>query len=186
MRTRPRTARPVSRRRRGRGLLFVEPLEIRSVPSATSWPGLASPLTAAEPDSTPELARDLGLLSAAGRAEVVGALGEGNEGPADVDWFRFTLDGPATVNVATLNELGGSSLVTTLELFADAPAGPSPLGSGRRARPSSAVRHTLVAIRCSQVRSEARAGSYRSAARQARSRVSCTRSSASSSEPVIR
>ena len=37
-----------------------------------------------------------------------------------------------------------------------------------------------MAIRCSQVRSDARSGSYRSAARQARSSVSWTRSSASS------
>ena len=63
---------------------------------------------------------------------------------------------------------------------------PSPDGSGRRARPSSAVRHALVAIRYSQVRTDARVGSYRSRAFQARSIVSCTRSSASWNEPSIR
>ena len=36
---------------------------------------------------------------------------------------------------------------------------PSPDGSGRRARPVSAVRQALVAIRYSQVRTEARLGS---------------------------
>ena len=56
---------------------------------------------------------------------------------------------------------------------------PSPDGSGRRARPASAVRHALAAIRYSQVRTDARVWSYRSRAFQARSIVSCTRSSAS-------
>jgi hypothetical protein len=63
---------------------------------------------------------------------------------------------------------------------------PSPDGSGRRARPSSADRHTLAAIRYSQVRTDAREGSYRSRAFHARSIVSCTRSSASWNEPSIR
>ena len=69
----------------------------------------------------------------------------------------------------------GSSLGATIED-----------GSGRRPRPASAVRQALVAIRYSQVRSEARSLSNRPEARQARSRVSCTRSSASCTEPSIR
>ena len=56
---------------------------------------------------------------------------------------------------------------------------PRPDGNGRRARPVSADRQALVAIRYSQVRTEARFGSYRSRACQARSIVSWTRSSAS-------
>ncbi|GHE15407.1 hypothetical protein GCM10010339_90010 [Streptomyces alanosinicus] len=63
---------------------------------------------------------------------------------------------------------------------------PSPDGNGRRARPSRAVRHALVAIRYSHVRTDARVRSYRSRAFQAHSIVSCTRSSASSNEPGIR
>lgn len=63
---------------------------------------------------------------------------------------------------------------------------PSPDGNGRRARPSSAVMQALVAIRYSQVRTDARVRSYRSWAFQARSIVSCTRSSASWNEPSIR
>ena len=63
---------------------------------------------------------------------------------------------------------------------------PSPDGNGRRARPSSADRHALVAIRYSQVRTDARVRSYRSRAFHARSIVSCTRSSASWNEPSIR
>ena len=66
------------------------------------------------------------------------------------------------------------------------PGAPSPAGNGRRARPSSAERHALVAIRYNQVRTDARVWSYRSRAFHARSIVSCTRSSASWNEPSIR
>ncbi len=59
-------------------------------------------------------------------------------------------------------------------------------GSGRRRRLSRALRQALVAIRYSQVRSDARCSSKSAWARQARSMVSCTRSSASCREPSIR
>ena len=66
------------------------------------------------------------------------------------------------------------------------PAGPPrPDGSGRRPRRSIAVRHTLVAIRYSQVRTDDRP-SNPSYDRHARRNVSWTRSSASSTEPTIR
>jgi hypothetical protein len=62
---------------------------------------------------------------------------------------------------------------------------PSPDGSGRRPRVSSARRHALVAIRYSQVRTDERP-SNPPYPRQARSSVSCTWSSASWTEPSIR
>ena len=62
---------------------------------------------------------------------------------------------------------------------------PRPDGSARRPRCSSAVRQTLVAIRYSHVRSDDRPSNV-PYDRQARRYVSCTRSSASSSEPSIR
>jgi len=64
-------------------------------------------------------------------------------------------------------------------------AGPRSIGSARRFSPRSASRHTLVAIRYSQDRSEARP-SNPSAPRHARSIVSCTASSASNADPSIR
>ena len=65
-------------------------------------------------------------------------------------------------------------------------AGPaSPDGIGRRPRRSSAVRHALVAIRYSQVRTEDRPSNPPND-RHARRYVSCTRSSASSTDPSIR
>ncbi len=58
-------------------------------------------------------------------------------------------------------------------------------GSGRRLTSRSRSIHTFRAIRRHQVVNEARAGSYRSRARQARSNTSCAASSASNGEPSI-
>ena len=63
--------------------------------------------------------------------------------------------------------------------------GPRSIGRARRCRPRSMSRQTLVAIRYSQERSDERP-SKRSTARQARTIVSCTASSASKPEPSIR
>ena len=72
------------------------------------------------------------------------------------------------MSIAGVSGASGSSL-----------GAPRPDGNGRRDPPSNAVRHTLVAMRYSHVRIDARAESYRSCAFHARSIVSCTRSSAS-------
>ena len=63
--------------------------------------------------------------------------------------------------------------------------GPISMGRARRCRLRSMSRHTLVAIRYSQERTLERP-SKRSAARQARTIVSCTASSASKPEPSMR
>jgi hypothetical protein len=62
---------------------------------------------------------------------------------------------------------------------------PSPEGSARLPRCSSAVRHALVAMRYNQVRSDERPSKL-PYERHARRYVSCTRSSASSAEPSMR
>ena len=62
---------------------------------------------------------------------------------------------------------------------------PSSIGRARRCGVRSMSRHTFVAILYSQERTEDRP-SKRSMAFQARSRVSCTASSASEPEPSIR
>ena len=66
-----------------------------------------------------------------------------------------------------------------------APAADRSIGRARRLRPRSMSRHTLVAIRYSQERSDERP-SNRSNACQARTIVSCTASSASNADPSIR
>ncbi len=116
--TRLRSVRPGGRRP-FRIPLHVEPLEGRSLPSAAAWPGLACPLAAVEPDDTFDAAADLGALSAPGRVEAVGNLGDGFAGPGDVDAFRFTLTQPAAVTLTTLDRAGGSPLVSTLRLYSN-------------------------------------------------------------------
>jgi hypothetical protein len=64
-------------------------------------------------------------------------------------------------------------------------AGPRSIGCARRWAPCSMSKHTLLAMRYTHDFSAARA-SRRSAARQARTIVSCTASSASDPEPSMR
>ena len=80
----------------------------------------------------------------------------------------------------------GWSMVGSCAVSARPPGRLRSDGSGRRLRLSRAFRQALVAIRYSQVRSEARSSSKLADDRHARSMVSCTRSSASWTEPSIR
>lgn len=107
---RPRYPRPTVR-------LHVETLEPRSLPAAPSWAGLLHPVAAAEPNDTLDRAQDLGQISLTSRAEVVGTIGQGAAGAADVDWYQFELTAPTDVHLATLDAQGGSSLVSVLSLY---------------------------------------------------------------------
>lgn len=104
--------------------LHVETLEPRSLPTAISWPGLLHPVGETEPNDTLDRAQDLGNLSVTSRAEVVGNIGQGAAGPADVDWYQFALTAPAEVHLATLDSQGGSALVSTLSLYNSDPLPP--------------------------------------------------------------
>jgi hypothetical protein len=97
--------------------LHLEPLELRSLPSVTSWPGLLNPAPETEPNDTLALAGKLGDLSITGRAEAVGTIGQGLAGASDVDWYTFKLTQPAAVTLATLDRQGGSPLVSVLSLY---------------------------------------------------------------------
>ena len=66
-----------------------------------------------------------------------------------------------------------------------ADGGPSSIGRARRCRPRSMSRHTLVAMRYSQDRTDDRPSNWPDD-RHARSIVSCTASSASKPDPSIR
>ena len=83
--------------------------------------------------------------------------------------------GPSQVASGSVGPSGPSAM----------PAGPKSIGRARRWRPLSMSMHTFVAIRYSHERSAARP-SKRSNARQARTIVSWTASSASNVEPSIR
>src|SRR5262245_57102976 len=92
--------------------LNLETLETRYLPASLTWLGLLNPVAEVEPNGTLDLAQNLGDLTIAARAEVVGSVGNGAAGAADVDWYRFTLDAPATVHLGTLDQQAGSSLVS--------------------------------------------------------------------------
>jgi hypothetical protein len=76
-----------------------------------------------EPNSAPDQAQDLGSLSLNVRAEVVGNIGNGPLGPADVDWFRFTLEHAASITLTTLDQQGSSPLISTLDLYSTGSGG---------------------------------------------------------------
>ncbi len=97
--------------------LLLEPLETRALLATTTWPGLVHPLPEVEPNGTLDQAQNLGSLSATGRAEVVGAIGNGVAGAADVDWYSFNLARAAHVTLATLDRQAGSPLVSVLSLY---------------------------------------------------------------------
>jgi hypothetical protein len=54
-----------------------------------------------EPNGTLDVAQNLGDLSTASRLEVVGNIGHGPARAADVDWYQFQLDRPASVTLST-------------------------------------------------------------------------------------
>jgi hypothetical protein len=91
----------------------VECLESRSLLSAAP----AAPLTltgARQPGSTVDAATALGDLSAVPAVRVDAAIGDSPAGAADVDWYAFTLDRPATVTLAAAGDAGTPSPVLTL------------------------------------------------------------------------
>jgi hypothetical protein len=106
-----------SRRRQPRSLarLHVEGLEARTL-LTLSWPGLATPLVEAPDNDALGTAQNLGGLDG-GRAEVVGQIGDGPYGAADVDWYQFELASPARVLLTTLGQPAGSSLASVLSVY---------------------------------------------------------------------
>lgn len=99
----------------------LESLEDRCLPSV-SWPGLINPVAASDPDNTWLLAQPLGNLNdptahPLQRAEVVGNIGQGSTGAADVDWFQFSLGSASTVTLGTLDQAAGSPFISTLSLY---------------------------------------------------------------------
>src|SRR5262249_31927617 len=103
------------------GSLLLESLEARCLPSVTGWPGLLRPVLDAENNDTLDRSQDLGDLSLVGPGEAAGSIATGDTGAADVDWYRFTLDRPARVTLARLDQAGGSPLVSVLGLYNSEP-----------------------------------------------------------------
>lgn len=73
------------------------------------------PFLEAEPNDTLDLAQWLGDGALASQVEVLGAVGDGIESSADVDWFRFQLGEPAFIRLEATTEL--DSITPILGLF---------------------------------------------------------------------
>src|SRR4051794_36602918 len=91
------------KRRSSPARLRVESLEARSLMAASILDGAQAEV---EPNDTVDRAQMLGDMSATPLAVATGTIGNGPGGAADVDWYSFTLDGPAHVSLGLLP--GGS------------------------------------------------------------------------------
>ncbi len=103
--------------------LRLEELELRTVPASFFWP-LGSYLPEHEPNDTlnPDDAYgNLGPLSPLSPYGARGQIGNGAHGAADVDWYHFSLDGPALVNLCAYSKQLGSPLSSVLSLYVRTP-----------------------------------------------------------------
>lgn len=97
--------------------LHIETLETRCLPSVTSWPGFLNPVPETEANDTLDQAQNLGDLSVVPRAEAIGTIGTTASDQADVDWYTFQLDRPASVTLTTPPAQPQGQAVTTLSLY---------------------------------------------------------------------
>jgi hypothetical protein len=93
--------------------LQIEPLESRSLPSTAPVPVLTF-TGANQPGGTLDAAAALGDLSTVPSVEVEAAIGNSPGSAADVDWYAFTLDSPATVTLAATGDAGAPPPILSL------------------------------------------------------------------------
>lgn len=87
-----------SRRGRRQAAQFrLEPLELRHLMTIGPLPSGAPSLIELEPNGTVDLAQSVGDLNVIPSLKLSGKIGNSGDGPADVDWYEFTLDGPSRV-----------------------------------------------------------------------------------------
>jgi len=79
--------------------LRLEGLETRQLLAVSPLAMGATPIMEVEPNDTLDLAQCLGDLSGSSSADVLGTIGNGPAGAADVDWYSFTLDRAASVHL---------------------------------------------------------------------------------------
>jgi len=101
--------------------LRVESLEARSLLSASGTNGLGGSQGLADPNSTVDQAQVLGDLSIDPQVQADGTIGNGPALAADVAWYSFTLDGPATVDLDLHPQGSSHPLDSVLSLYTDDP-----------------------------------------------------------------
>jgi hypothetical protein len=97
--------------------LRVESLEARSLLTAPGLNGLGPVQFESEPNDTVDQAQLLGDLSTQRRAGVIGTIGNSPAHAADVDWYSFTLDGPAQVSLDLTGRGAGRPFNGVLSLY---------------------------------------------------------------------
>ena len=91
---------PHSHYRRRVRCLRLEPLESRQLMTGSpALPG-STVLLELEPNDTLDVAQSLGDLSGVASSQVIGTIGNSLAGSADVNWYGFTLDRPASVHLS--------------------------------------------------------------------------------------
>lgn len=120
----------------------AEMLEVRSLLSATTWPGLLNPQVESAANETLDAATDIGRVRVGSPGEFIGSIGESSDPSTDVDWLRFTLSAAGRVQITALPDANAelSSVVLTLygDQIAEFDPG-TPLGHRLLARQESAA-----------------------------------------------
>lgn len=85
-----------------------------------------SPTVDAEANETLDAAQDAGAVGSDRAVEIVGTIGDGAGLATDVDWFRFTLEQPGSMQFSMLPNADGSNSLVVLTLYGDQIAGYDP------------------------------------------------------------
>src|SRR3954469_3016134 len=117
----PNVPRTLPRRSRKRPLLAarlgIEPLEARGLLAVSVLNAMGGSRVEIESNDTLDQAQILGDLSTLSSTDVVGTIGNGTTGAADVDWYSFTLDGPAHVTLDLQSRGSDHPLSGVLSLY---------------------------------------------------------------------
>ncbi len=104
----------------------LEWLEVRSLPSATAWPGLAAPHVDAAGCTLGAAYHFLTPLAPGVREEAVGLISNSASGGGNADWYEFDLPAAADVTIATPPGQGAHLLTPALSLFNAVPTNDDP------------------------------------------------------------
>jgi hypothetical protein len=95
----------------------LEPLECRQLMAGSpALPG-TTVLLEPKPNDTLDVAQSLGDLSGPASSEVIGTIANNSTGSADVDWYGFTLDRPASVNLSVSQQSTSPSFRPVVSLY---------------------------------------------------------------------
>ena len=100
--------------KRARVRLEVEQLDTRCLMSTAGVSSGLAPLLEFEPNDTLDVAQQLSVANLTGEVVLLGTIGNGATGKADVDWSTFTLDQAAHVHLSVMGQYGAPSPILGL------------------------------------------------------------------------